>query len=263
MSLECTRCTAPTAEGIHLCATCAAQLTATLDQIPDALATARDTVARLDATGTSSGGGGNPAKPPVNLTAMEAVTELQELCVSWARMTLEHDDNDSLRNVESVPYLKMSLHIIRGNDWAGDLLDELDGSLRKVIRAVDVPPEVMNMGRCWTTREDQSQCPGLVRRVGSNSIARCHECGETYEAAALLEHLKDKGRAALAPLSVIVKALHQSKTIRITQKSAERWVAEGHLVSEQMNDKGVRLFTATQVIQAAASKSIGRPRKAA
>ena len=77
--MTCQTCTAPT-DSTYLCARCAADLTAVLEQIPDALATVQDTVARLDRVGTGSGRGTERSRPPVNLDALEHQTHLTELC---------------------------------------------------------------------------------------------------------------------------------------------------------------------------------------
>ena len=52
--MTCTHCTAPTADGIYLCDTAEGDLFALLGQIPDTLADAQDTIARLERKGPVS-----------------------------------------------------------------------------------------------------------------------------------------------------------------------------------------------------------------
>lgn len=182
MHMQCTRCAAET-HTEHLCAPCAGTLRTILDRIPDALHTAEATIARQDnvTTGTGRGSSGTPA--PINLEASERATHLREICGSWARMVLEHDV-PYMSGVEPIAYLRLSVHVIMRHDWAGDLTNELDDALKAVLRAVDIPPERVDLGQCGTP-----DCPGRItgqmgQRNGKKMVdgpARCKECGTRYD----------------------------------------------------------------------------------
>lgn len=232
----CTNCDAPCPPGIHLCATDTARLESVLGQIPDALKTARATIARLDVTGSQSGGSGGP-KIPVNLTAAEYADDLIGKTTSWARLILEDDpDADGLRNVEPAVYLRMSIPIIRANDWAGDLLTELDGALRHVVRVVDVPPEIRTLGPCVT-----DECPGIIRARKGDSVATCRECGERYDVNAIQQWKISEAWEERAPLAAVVKALN-AVDHPIRHATARKWVERGKLVADAAG-----LFTMAEV----------------
>ena len=82
--MTCTHCTAPTADGIYLCDTAEGDLFALLGQIPDTLADAQDTIARLD-TRQNTGRATSAPGTPINLEASERATALHGLLVSWSQ----------------------------------------------------------------------------------------------------------------------------------------------------------------------------------
>ena len=61
--MTCTHCTAPTADGIYLCDPHEGDLFTLLGQIPDTLADAQDTIARLDARQNSGRASTTPGTP--------------------------------------------------------------------------------------------------------------------------------------------------------------------------------------------------------
>ena len=71
--MTCTHCTAPTADGIYLCDDGERTLFTLLGQIPDTLADAQDTIARLD-TRQNTGRAGSTPGTPINLEASERAT---------------------------------------------------------------------------------------------------------------------------------------------------------------------------------------------
>lgn len=193
--MTCQTCHAPT-DSTYLCHRCAADLTGVLEQIPDALATVQDTVARLDRVGTGTGRGTEASRPPVNLDALEHQTHLTELVHSWARMVLESETRNDLRDVEPVTYLRMSVHLIIAQDFAGEMHAELKDALRKVVRAADLPGDPVWLGRCAVTYDDGTKCTGEIRgwmiaddRPGRKpgarrlaEIAKCTECKSPCDA---------------------------------------------------------------------------------
>ena len=86
--MTCTHCEAPTADGIYLCDDGEGSLFTLLGQIPDTLADAQDTIARLD-TRRDTGRSTSTPGTPINLEASERATALNELLASWSQMLHE------------------------------------------------------------------------------------------------------------------------------------------------------------------------------
>lgn len=181
--MTCTHCQAQTADGLYLCPRCVHELRETVGQIGDALAVAEDTVGKRDRTGPETHGGSQSSTPPVNLGALAKVTNLEELVHSWARMILEHDSAE-MRGVEPLAYLRMSVDVVAGHEWAGDMLGELAGAVRMVWRAVDLPPDAIDLGECGNgdcqgrIHGQWSKTPDGGRRVSES--ARCRSCRARY-----------------------------------------------------------------------------------
>jgi hypothetical protein len=178
------RCDTPTADGQTLCHADTNRLRDILGWIPDALDTLADTVARMDRTGSDGGSSSGDHAEAVNVDALDAKIDLEERVGSWARMVLEADTSDDLRNVPPLTYLRLSIDLIRTQDYAGDMLDELSEALRKVTRAADIPADRIDLGNCW-----EPDCHGRIRgemvtedgkRVVSQR-ARCNTCRTPHD----------------------------------------------------------------------------------
>ena len=260
--MTCQTCTAPT-DSTYLCTACAADLTAVLEQVPDALETVQDTVARLDRVGAGSGRGTERSRPPVNLDALEHQTHLTELVHSWARMVLESETRDDLRDVEPATYLRISVHLIVAQDYAGEMHAELKDALRKVQRAADRPMDVRTLGGCWMRDEATGEpCPGWIKARGDNPYARCDTCGETYDADALRAHLVERGWDKKAKLRTVVQALRIAG-VKIGRSTVEGWVEKGKLETPWRDTDGRPLYTMAQVLEVQAAQKKGRPRRVA
>ena len=158
--MTCTmpRCDTPTADGIYLCDTAEGDLFTLLGQIPDTLADAQDTIARLD-TRQNSGRASTTPGTPINLEASERVSELNGLLVSWSQMLHEAtgEPGDAGAN-----YLRANLREIVRHDWAGDMLDELSRAHRRVFQSLDMPPAPIVIGHCEGVNEDGELCGGRI-----------------------------------------------------------------------------------------------------
>ena len=244
--MTCQTCHAPT-DSTYLCTACAADLTSVLEQVPDALETVQDTVARLDRVGTGSGRGTERSRPPVNLDALEHQTHLTELVHSWARMVLETETRDDLRDVEPVTYLRISMHLIVAQDYAGQMHAELKDALRKVQRAADLPSEVLDLSWCDAELDDGTTCAGRMKARKGDSFARCRECGATAPVAGLQAHLIREARHAYSTLSKVCAALAHTP-FPVNLDTAKSWVRRGHLVARRRDpDTGEALYTVAEV----------------
>lgn len=271
--MSCQNCQAQTAPGIYLCARCVVRLEDMLTQVEDALEVAEDTIAKQDRMG--SGGvisGSNEAPIPINLDAMEKRRTLWEEVDSYTRMVLEHDDSDDLRNVHPVVYLRMSTDLIAHQDFAGELLDTLEGAVRKLWSAVDHRPDIIALGQCGAVHEGIS-CPGSLRarvinydpdkdKRTTERFIRCRICGATHDAILIQQERIAHAWDHYDTLTNVVNALRQHG-YQISLKSAQRWAAEGELVGKYRDGMAVYSPGLVRKVQQRMKAKRGRPRKAA
>lgn len=244
--MTCTYCDAPTPPGVHLCHTCVNQLIDTLDQIPDALDIATDTVAKLDSRDHGGGGSGKPSSTePVNLDASAKRTALWEHVVSWSRWVLAEDQRAEKMPSDPAIYLQWSVPIIRRHDWAGDLLAELSEHLGKVMRSVDIPADVIHLGRCGAVVEGRP-CPGEIRATKGRATTTCRACGATHDVQAIQQNRVDAAWHVQGTLSEVVKALNLLGW-KLKQRTADQWVTRGKLRTPWQRTDGARLYTPAQV----------------
>ena len=217
--MTCAHCTAPTADGIYLCDQAEGDLFTLLGQIPDTLADAQDTIARLDARQNSGRASTTPGTP-INLEASERVTELNGLLVSWSRMLHEATGEPGDAGAD---YLRANLREIVRHDWAGDMLDELQRAHRRVIQAIDTAPDWRAYGPCHI-----DDCNGLIRGKVGDVLARCRVCHEPYDATELMRTAVSNAWDERASLTAVVRAL-QSAGVNLKYRTVQSWVNRGKL----------------------------------
>ena len=236
--MTCTHCQAETVDGIYLDDPCEGELFALLGRIPDTLAEAETTIARLD---TKRGTGrGRPSTAPANLEAMQRVTELGELLVSWSRLVYEVTGEPGDAGAD---YLRRQLRTIVGHDWAGDMLAELDRAHRRVVACVDVPPEVRTYGTC-----NAEGCTGPIRSIAGNEYATCRECGGRYLVRELTEYAVGQAWDETAPLAAVIRALNHAG-VKVSHARARKWVERGKLRTPWADEQGRELYTMAQVLE--------------
>lgn len=228
MSLECTRCTAPTAEGINLCHACTTRLEDVLDRIPEALNNVQTTVARMDRIGAGTTTSGNRPEA-VNVSALDEKIDLTEKIHSWARMVLEHEGRDDLRNVEPVAYLRMSVHLIRANDWAGELLDELEQAVRTVERVADLQVPRIVYGTCGTPLDDGSTCADDLSADEGSDWVTCRWCGARWSVETREQMIRDRVRGDLMTSGECRKWIRERAKVTISPKDVENWAVRKQL----------------------------------
>ena len=237
--MTCTlpRCDTPTADGIHVCDMHEGDLFTLLGQIPDTLADAQDTIARLD-TRQNSGRASTTPGTPINLEASERASELNGLLVSWSRILHEAtgEPGDAGAN-----YLRANLREIVRHDWAGDMLDELQAAHRRVIQAIDTAPDWRTYGPCHI-----EGCPGLIRGKVGDVLARCRTCHEPYDATELMRTAIINSWDKPAPLFATVRAMGLVG-MEVKIKTAEKWAERGRLTPVAEDQRGVKLYTMTQL----------------
>ena len=211
--MTCAHCTAPTADGIYLCDDGEGSLFALLGQIPDTLADAQDTIARLD-TRQNTGRASTTPGTPINLEASERATALNELLTSWSRLL--HDETGEPGDA-GADYLRANLREIVRHDWAGDMLDELQRAHRRVIQAIDTAPDWRTYGPCHI-----EGCTGLIRGKVGDVLARCRTCHEPYDATELTRTAVSNAWDERASLTAVVRAL-QSAGVNLNYRTVQSW----------------------------------------
>lgn len=229
-------CAAPTADGIHLCDPHEGDLWRLLGQIPDTLTDAEDTVARLDARRDIGRSGATPGAP-INLEASQRVTELTDLLVSWSRLLY---DATGEAGDAGADYLRAHLREIVRHDWAGDMLSELGRAHRRLVQAVDVPPDWRTYGPCHI--ED---CGGLIRGKAGDVLARCRTCGEPYDATELMRTAIVNSWDKPAPLKRVVRAMELAG-FPLARSTMQDWASAGKIEPVGVDERGRSLFTMTQ-----------------
>ena len=213
--MTCTvpHCDTPTADGIYVCDMHEGDLFTLLGQIPDTLADAQDTIARLD-TRQNSGRSTSTPGAPINLEASERATALQGLLVSWSQMLHEAtgEPGDAGAN-----YLRANLQHITHHDWAGDMLAELDRAHRRVVACVDVPPDSVVIGKCEGMDDDGELCAGTIvadmilvdpdepegKKEPAN--ARCKKCRGRFDADAIMSANVERAEGHWTSLNEAIK----------------------------------------------------------
>ena len=223
--MTCTvpRCDTPTADGIHLCDPHEGDLFKLLGQIPDTLADAQDTIARLD-TRQNTGRSSSTPGTPINLEASERATALQGLLVSWSQMLHEATGEPGDAGAH---YLRANLQHITHHDWAGDMLDELQHAHRRLVQAIDTAPDYRTYGPCHI-----EGCAGLIRGQVGDVLARCRVCHEPYDATELKDNLLANAWDERAPLASVIRALN-SAGVKIKYDRAKKWVERGKITPDQ------------------------------
>ena len=226
--MTCTvpRCDTPTADGIYVCDMHEGDLFTLLGQIPDTLADAQDTIARLD-TRQNTGRATTTPGTPINLEASERATALQGLLVSWSQMLHEAtgEPGDAGAN-----YLRANLQHITHHDWAGDMLTELTEAHRTVQNLVDTRREVIILRRCGTLLEDGTHCQTQLRlRDKDDQWVKCHNCGSWFAVEAVRREMARNAKGEPMRAADVRRYLARVAGQHIQKKDMENWVQNRRL----------------------------------
>ena len=127
------------------------------------------------------------------------------------------------------------------HDWAGDMLDELQRAHRRVIQAIDTAPDWRTYGPCHI-----DDCNGLIRGKVGDVLARCRTCHEPYDATELMRTAIINSWDKPAPLVATVRAMGLVG-MEVKIKTAEKWAERGRLTPVAEDQRGVKLYTMTQL----------------
>lgn len=240
--MNCAHCEAPTADGIYLCDDGEGALFALLGQIPDTLADAADTVARLDGRTNTTRHAATTTGAPVNLEASARVDALQHTITDYCGRL--HAAIPAA-GVASADYLRRRLPDLIRQPWVGEALDQIATAHRRLVAAVDRPPEIRTFGPC-----QEDGCPGKIRATAGHPIARCRVCGAQYETGELMGNAISNAWQHAAPLAAVVRAL-RAADVDVNAATVRKWAERGHLGAPAATRDGRPLYTMGQVVAAA------------
>lgn len=248
--MNCTHCAAPTADGIYLDDPCEQALWDLLGQIPDTLADAADTVARLDGRTNATRHTTTTTSAPVNLEAVARVDALQHTITDYCGRL--HAAIPAA-GVASADYLRRRLPDLIRQPWAGEALDQIATAHRRLVAAVDRPPEIRTFGPC-----QEDGCPGKIRATAGHPIARCRVCGAQYETGELMGNAVSNAWHHAAPLAAVVRAL-RAVGVDVHERTVRTWAERGHLGTPAATRDGRPLYTMGQVAAAATRHRAATP----
>ena len=252
--MTCTvpRCDTPTADGIYVCDPHEGSLFKLLGQIPDTLADAQDTIARLD-TRQNTGRASTTPSTPINLEASERVTELNGLLVSWSRMLHEATGEPGDAGAD---YLRANLREIVRHDWAGDMLSELQAAHGHVLRCLDVPPDHLDLGQCGV-----EGCPGRIVGAlipnpkwepGSRAPeripgrrARCRTCRVQYDGKEVYAFQVARTHGELRTVRETARLISEIPGAP-SRSTLQRWIGSGRVQVHERD--GAELIEPAQVV---------------
>ena len=226
--MTCTHCGGTTADGIYLDDPCEQALWDLLGQIPDTLADAQDTIARLERKGQNTGSTTRGHNDGLSIDALDHVIALKKLLESWAQMLRE--ETQEAASEDPAHYLRANLRHITQHDWAGDMLAELTEAHRTVQNLVDTRREVIILRRCGTLLEDGTHCQTQLRlRDKDDEWVKCCNCGSWFAVEAVRREMARKAKGEPMRAADVRRYLARVAGQHIQKKDMENWVQIGRL----------------------------------
>lgn len=232
---ECTHCSADLPEGLTLCNAGADDLRRILGRVRDTLETAGGTLTNMAvAPAPIGGGGGGQEAPglPYSVDMSDRVRQYQEAIRYWAGMIGEAQGKPApVDTIAAGMFLRAHLGLIRGNEHANTILQELRAAERSVINAADRQTPKLLLGECGTLQwvDDKIEpCTGQIIGREGDDQARCDTCRSTHSARERIEQKISRAWHVLAPLPQIIRAL-KAYGIHIRYDTAKKWVTRGKL----------------------------------
>lgn len=240
---ECTHCEADLPEGLKLCNTGADDLRRILSRVRDVLNTAGGTLTNTAVAPAPIGGGGSSAEAP-GLPYSEdmsgRVATYQEAIRYWAKLigeghaqTLEPGKSVTVPHdtVRAAAFIRERIGLVRGNEHANTILQELRAAERSVINAADRQAPKLLLGECGTLQwvDDRIEpCAGQIIGREGDDQAKCDTCRAPHSAKDRVEAKIAKAWHVLAPLPQVIRAL-KAYGIHIRYDTAKKWVTRGKL----------------------------------
>lgn len=122
-------------------------------------------------------------------------------------------------------YLLGQVDWIRNQDWAPDMLDELDDLENQLRRVVDRPADREFMGPCDECRED------LYARPGASSMD-CRWCGRSHDLTERRAWLWEQALDMLATAAECARAISGHNGTPLNDATIRKWVERKRLTAK-------------------------------
>ncbi|WP_146755162.1 hypothetical protein [Arthrobacter sp. AQ5-05] len=160
------------------------------------------------------------------------VREYQETIRYWAKMIGEAQGKPApVDTITAAMFLRAHLGLIRGNEHANTILQELRAAERSVINAADRQAPKLLLGECGTLQwvDDRIEpCAGQIIGREGDDHARCDTCRTPHSARDRIEQKISRAWNIIAPLPQVIRAL-KAYGIHIRYDTAKSWVRRGKL----------------------------------
>jgi hypothetical protein len=249
----CPSCFGRSDDGL-VCPQCAAAARRDLMRIPSLMRELDTTLTRQSQTGTGNGGKGAVRPLPFDGNASEVGDTVRTTIVTWVREMHLGDVWPADTMPAMCRWLIERTERIRGHAAGAQMVDEVAYSVRILLRAIDLRPQMVYLGPCQTVigtyQDEDGEHPELCRYQmyarARDEAFDCPECRAIYNVAAkraeMLELVKDQtatvGTCAqvLAVFGVEVKAETIHNWARLGQRNPPRLWRVG------LNEKGEAVY---------------------
>jgi hypothetical protein len=240
---ECTHCDKELPDDLTLCNQGADDLRRILGRVRDTLNTAGGTLTNTAVAPAPIGGGGGGSDAPglpYSVDMSGHVAAYQETIRHWAAMigeghalTLEPGQSITVPHdtVRAAAFIRERIGLIRGNEHANTILQELRMAERSVINAADRQAPKLLLGECnspvW--QDDAIVfCAGTIIGREGDDQAKCDTCRTPHSARDRIEQKISRAWHIIAPLPQVIRAL-KAYGIHIRYDTAKKWVTRGKL----------------------------------
>lgn len=265
---ECTHCESDLPEGLFLCNAGADDLRRILGRVRDCLNTAGSTLTNMAvAPAPIGGGGGGQEAPglPYSVDMSEHVATYQETIRYWAAMlgeghaeTLKPGESITvpLDTIQAAAFIRDRMGMIRGNEHANTILQELRAAERSVINAADRQAPKLLLGECgilqWVDDKIEPCAGQIIGREGDDQ-ARCDTCRSTHSARERITEKISRAWHVVAPLRQVVHAL-KAYGIHVKYDTAKSWARRGKIGPVCDINTGTEGYTPAAVLNAMPTK---------
>ena len=188
----------------------------------------------------------------VNARASELLAEIADALRYWIKVLCE------ARNATYTPHRATNVHslgssealwlagnvaAISASDDAAEIIGDIETHHDEIVRVVNRPVRVMNLGPCPTFDERKNQACGVTLRATQDSIeVHCPRCKRTHNCnRLLLERMDEAERTKLTFEEVLRVNLDQPIEWQIAPRTLRHWRSSGALRAHQWRRADGRL----------------------
>ena len=258
---ECTanNCKVELSDGITLCHDHTTKLEAALREVPAAWQDIQTTACKLDVGAGSVGGMGGEASgsEPANLDALDKAQTLAVILTGWAGHLPVLIPTGAAPAVAG--WLVSQINLIRREDWAADLLQELRDALNACHRATDRACQRVFAGMCPTENEDGTVCEQPLYALAGRPYVRCRACNQEWDVSDWRERALAAAELQHGTAAEISRMLSDPVTREaLPQATIRSWVNRKKLTAQGADENGRPIYLVSDVRDLwAATKAAG------